>query len=240
MKGANRHLNPYGLKDGSEVVIPSRFILPKVRGGIVVNFAELRLYYFPANNPNIVYTFPVSVGREKWRTPTLETHIVRKKEDPTWHVPQSIREASKLKTGKALPATIAPGPNNPLGHYAMYLGKPGYLIHGNNAPNSIGTYASSGCIRLFNKDIEQLFSLTPINTPVHIIHHAHKAGWRANTLYLAVHPSMALEEESNHLNQHSLTRALNKTNHANAAINWHRVTQIAREHKGIPIAVAKR
>ncbi|MDF1796173.1 MAG: L,D-transpeptidase family protein [Coxiellaceae bacterium] len=237
MRDANRRLLYKRLRPGTEVVIPSRFILPKQRRGIVVNLAELRLYYFPKGQ-NVVYTYPVGVGRSKWRTPTLETIVYRKKELPTWYIPESIREETMRKKGKFLPKKIGPGEKNPLGPYAMYLLKRGYLIHGNNAPNSIGTYASSGCIRLFNHDVEQLFHMVPNRTPVHIVHHANKVGWRGNSLYLEVHRPMAHKEDPTDLNHTDVQNEIAiKTANTRAHVNWRKVALVERQRQGIPTRI---
>ncbi len=237
MRDANRHLIGKRLKPGMQVVIPQRFILPKHREGIIVNLAELRLYYFPANS-NVVYTYPVGVGRNKWRTPTLTTMVYRKKELPTWYIPESIRDETLLKKGKFLPKKIGPGPKNPLGTYAMYLLERGYLIHGNNAPNTIGTYASSGCIRMFNHDVEQLFHIVPNRTPVSIIHHANKVGRRGNTLYLEVHRAMSHNEEPNALNYTNATKEIKTaTNGRESKINWRKVQLVQKQRTGIPVRI---
>ncbi len=237
MRDANRLLLNKRLKPGTEVVIPSRFILPKIRQGIVINLAELRLYYFP-KDINVVYTYPVGVGRAQWRTPTIETIVYRKKELPTWYIPDSIREETMRKKGKFLPTKIGPGKDNPLGTYAMYLLKRGYLIHGNNAPKTIGTYASSGCIRLFNHDIEQLFHMVPNRTPVKIIHHANKVGVRGHTVYLEVHRAMSHNEDQTDLNHTDVQSEISiKTAHSRAHINWRKVNLVKKQRQGIPIRI---
>lgn len=237
MRDANRHLLSKRLKPGMQVVIPRRFILPNHRKGIVVNLAELRLYYFPKNK-NVVYTYPVGVGRNQWRTPTLKTIVYRKKELPTWYVPDSIRDETVLKKGKFLPEKIGPGPDNPLGPYAMYLLKRGYLIHGNNAPNTIGTYASSGCIRMFNHDVEQLFHLVENRTPVTIIHHATKAGRKNNQLYLEVHRKMSHDEELNDLNHTTTDQQIDMaTAGFTPKINWNKVKRVDAQRQGFPVRI---
>lgn len=237
MKDANRHLLRKRLQPGMQVVIPQRFILPKLQQGIVINLAELRLYYFPKGKA-VVYTYPVGVGRDNWRTPTLKTMVYRKKEQPTWYIPESIRDETMLKKGKFLPKKIGPGPKNPLGTYAMYLLKRGYLIHGNNAPNTIGTYASSGCIRLFNHDIEQLFHLVAKRTSVTIIHHANKVGLRNNQLYLEVHRRMSHDEDATQLNHTNINDEIAAVTAGHSSqINWRKVQRVKQQHQGIPIRI---
>src|SRR5690606_9951022 len=135
---------------------PSAFILPPgPREGIVLNLAELRLYYYHPGGKK-VSTFPVGIGRSGWLTPVGETVIARKKEGPTWIPPKSIREYMKKK-GVHLPEKVYPGPENPLGDFALYLGWQNYLMHGTNQPNTVGIRSSSGCIRMYPEDIKRLF-----------------------------------------------------------------------------------
>lgn len=197
---ANAHIhNPNQLKPNTRLIIPSAFILPEApRTGIVINLPEMRLYYYPPH-AGTVMTYPIAVGRENWRTPIGQTHIIDKTANPAWHVPKSIK-AHMLTKGVVLPDVVQPGPDNPLGYYALRLGLPGYLIHGTNNPESVGNRSSSGCIRMYPEDIEELFQVITIGTPVLIINQPVKAALHQNTLYLESHrpfpdqmPLMALE-----------------------------------------------
>lgn len=96
---------------GRKVLIPGQFILPPFRNGIVVNLAELRLYYFTPDG-KYVMTFPVAMGRDEWRTPTVATTVVSKEKDPVWIVPASIRNAMFENEGKLLPDRVYPGPES--------------------------------------------------------------------------------------------------------------------------------
>ena len=191
---------------GRKVLIPAQFILPPYRKGIVINLAELRLYYFSPDGKQVM-TFPVAMGRDEWRTPTVATTIVAKEKDPVWIVPDTIQDAMYEHEGKLLPDRVEPGPENPLGHYALHLGIPGYLIHGNNAPKSIGRFVSSGCIRMKNTDIETLFNTVKIGTPVHIIHYPNKVGWFNGDLYQESQVPVDLPEGPSDLNPTSLGRS---------------------------------
>lgn len=169
---ANPHLKNQKLKSGTLVVIPSRFILPDMpREGVVLNLADMRLFYYHPDK-NWVSTYPVGVGRQGWATPLGSTAIISKKKNPSWHPPDSIRREAENK-GTTLPTVVPPGPHNPLGQYALYLGLTGILMHGTNQPSSIGSRSSHGCIRMFAADIEELFSLIPIGTTVKIIYEVH-------------------------------------------------------------------
>ena len=148
---------------GTEVIIPTRFILPPgPREGIVINIAEYRLYYFPKGK-NVVYTYPLGIGREGWGSPIAHTSIVAKTKDPAWYPPASIR-AEHAADGDPLPTVVPPGPDNPLGPFKMSLGVPGYLIHGSNKKVGIGTRTSHGCFRMYNGDVTELFPMVPVGT----------------------------------------------------------------------------
>jgi L,D-transpeptidase ErfK/SrfK len=183
---------------GTQVVIPSQYILPRApRKGIVLNLPEMRLYYYPPQQPGRpaqVQTFPIGIGRMNWATPLGVTKIVSKTKDPSWRPPESIRREHAEK-GDPLPLLVPAGPDNPLGAYAMGLGIPGYLIHGTNKPIGVGMRVSHGCIRMLPEDIARLFPQLPVGTPVNIVNQPVKVGWYAGKLYIEVHPP--LEEYPN-------------------------------------------
>lgn len=186
MVEANPAVKPGKLKPGTDLLIPSEFILPNVpHEGIVLNVAEMRVYYFPANS-NTVITHPVGLGQQGWRTPIGETTIVAKRANPTWTPPPSIRREAAAR-GRTLPAVVGAGPNNPLGLYAMNLGWQNYLMHGTNSPNSVGTRASHGCIRMYAEDIDNLFHHVSVGDKVRVIHEPFKVGLKDGTMYLEAH-----------------------------------------------------
>lgn len=235
---ANPRVNFYRLRVGQKIVIPTEFILPKFRRGIVINIPELRLYYFTPDG-RYVYTFPVGLGREDWRTPTAITKVIQKQEDPYWHVPESIRDYTLAKTGELLPDVVPPGPKNPLGKYALVLGKTGYLIHGTNVPSSVGTFISSGCMRLLSEPIETLYYQVSIGTPVYIIHYPNKAGWFGDTLYLESHaPKSQYSDINTHdpeLSEMDTEKAIYEAVGRHPAyVNWHIASQIANRQDGLP------
>lgn len=189
--GANPDLDPWLPGTGKRVLVPNRFILPDApHKGIVINLAEMRLYYYPKQlkgQRQQVITHPIGVGREGWTTPLGKTRIIQKKKDPTWTPPASIL-AEHLEKGDPLPKVVPAGPDNPLGAYAMRLGMPGYLLHGTNRPFGVGMRVSHGCIRLFPEDIEHLFGIVAVNTPVEIVYQPYKAALDNGILYLEAHP----------------------------------------------------
>ena len=239
---ANPDINFYKLKVGQTIFIPKQFVLPKFRKGIVINIPELRLYYFSPDGET-VYTYPVGLGRPNWRTPLISAKVIRKKEDPIWNVPKSIREYVYNKSGKLLPEAIYPGPKNPLGKYALYLSKPGYMIHGTNAPTSVGTFISSGCMRLLRGPIETLYEEVPIGTPVHVIHYPNKVGWRGNKLYLESHRPIKsyTSHPSSELVEPNAEAAIYEAVHLRPAkVDWDIVAKNIKQELGVPELIGYR
>lgn len=169
--------------------LPLKFVLPPgPRRGLVLNLAEMRLYYFSAREPGQVFSYPVGIGREGWQTPVTTTRITAKTSDPNWYPPQSIRDEA-LAAGVVLPDVVLAGPENPLGSHALRLEISGYLLHGTNRPAGVGMRVSHGCIRLYPEDIVALFDLVDVGTELRIIDTPVKLGWLGNELYAEVHPA---------------------------------------------------
>jgi L,D-transpeptidase ErfK/SrfK len=222
------------------VILPSRFVLPEApRKGIVLNVAAKRLFYYPKSvpgEPPVVHTFPISIGREGWATPLGSTRIVSKVKDPPWRVPASIRK-EHAENGDPLPAVVPPGPDNPLGKFAMRLAVRGdYLIHGTNKPAGVGMRISHGCIRMNPEDIEWLFPQVPIGTPVHIVNQPLLLGVAEGALYLEAHP--ALEEDKARRIAWLLKEIESRVSKNPATqVDYERVADIAREQRGFPVSI---
>jgi L,D-transpeptidase ErfK/SrfK/L,D-transpeptidase YcfS len=177
------------------LTLPTWLLLPNVpRKGIVVNLAELRLYYFPSNDDNSVYVFPIGIGRVGRSTPIMRTTISKKIKNPTWTPTKNIRKEYLQKFNQVLPQVIPAGPDNPLGQFALRLshGRGEYLIHGTNKNFGIGLRVSSGCIRMRPHDIAWLYhrvqkgiSVNVINRPVKS--HVEPNGW----LYVEAHQPLS-------------------------------------------------
>lgn len=196
---ANPDVDPWLPGDQSEILVPTQYILPNApHKGIVINIAEMRLFYYPPTKrgeTQRVVTLPIGIGRDGWETPLGVTKIIQKRKDPTWTPPESIRKEHAEK-GDILPAVVPAGPNNPLGLFAMRLGIPGYLLHGTNRPAGVGMRVSHGCIRLFPEDIEYLFSQVSVNTPVRIVYQPYKIAMKGEQVYAEVHPEHEREGET--------------------------------------------
>lgn len=168
MLEANPGVDPFLPKAGTQLTIPQQMILPDtVRQGIVINVAEMRLYYYPEDS-NTVEILPIGIGQAGRETPrNWVTRVERKQEAPAW-TPTANTRREYAKEGKTLPAFVPPGEDNPMGLYAIYIGKL-YAIHGTNANFGIGLRVSQGCIRLRKDDIKYLFDNVPVGTRVQLI-----------------------------------------------------------------------
>ncbi|CNE90307.1 L,D-transpeptidase family protein [Yersinia nurmii] len=170
MLEANPGTDPYLPKPGSVLTIPTQMLLPDTpREGIVINLAELRLYYYPKGQDKVI-VYPIGIGQLGRNTPIMTTSVSQKIPNPTWTPTANIRK-HYLAQGVTLPAVVPAGPENPMGLFAMRLsaGAGEYLIHGTNANFGIGMRVSSGCIRLRPDDIQALFNSVPKGTRVQII-----------------------------------------------------------------------
>lgn len=226
---------------GTPIRIPSRFILPDApRAGVVINLPEMRIYHYPKDG-SVVHTWPISIGRVGWETPLGKTTVVRKKALPTWYPPESVRE-DYARRGEILPRVVEPGPDNPLGSHALYLGLPAYLIHGTNKPYSIGMRVSYGCVRLYPEHIVELFDMVDPGTPVTLVHQGVKAGWVGNDLYVEVHPTTGVADEEGRPGMTEAVRALIAATSAGGlppTLDWNRVEEALATANGIPVAVAR-
>ncbi|MFZ1624127.1 MAG: L,D-transpeptidase family protein [Gammaproteobacteria bacterium] len=225
--------------EGTVVTLPTRFILPSARSGLVVNIAEYRIYYFhQVDGKPGVSTFPVSIGRMDWSTPIGRWSVLAKQKDPAWYPPESIRN-EHLTDGRGVLQKVVPaGPDNPLGRYAMRLSINGYLIHGTNRPVGIGMQVTHGCIRMYPEDIEWLFPQVPVGTPVTIVNQPYKFGWAGDDLYLQAHPPLEDDKSTREREMTVLTEEyVQATRDRPAQVNWRLVEDVYRRHEGIPVRV---
>ncbi|HCH0658687.1 TPA: L,D-transpeptidase family protein [Enterobacter asburiae] len=195
----NNTIAPVNPAPGTVITIPSQMLLPDTpREGIVVNLAELRLYYFPPGE-NIVQVFPLGIGQLGLETPVTTTRVSQKIPNPTWTPTPGIR-ARSLEQGIKLPPVVPTGPNNPLGRFALRLGVGNgeYLIHGTSAPDSVGLRVSSGCMRMNAPDIKALFEQVRVGTRVQIINEPVKFSVEPDgKRYIEVHRPLAQAEGEN-------------------------------------------
>jgi len=239
---ANPGVDPWLPGEGTEIRLPKQFILPAIeRKGIIINLAEMRIFYYPkptAGKAPVVITHPVSIGRMDWTTPLGETQITMRIKDPAWYPPKSIIDEHQAK-GNTLPGTVPPGPDNPLGAYALQLAMPGYLIHGTNKPWSIGMRTTHGCIRMLPEDIEIFYEQVPTNTPVHIINMPIKVGWLEGQLYLEVHPALDDDTEKQGRSMTGVVeRIIAATQGRQIKVDWEAISDIYQRAAGIPLQIS--
>lgn len=234
MTEANPNVSYTNPEPGTSVIIPSKFILPSgPRRDIVINLAEMRLYFYHPDGRK-VSTYPIGIGKEGWLTPVGTTQIVRKRVDPTWVVPNSILE-NRMAHGDPIAATMPPGPENPLGRYAMNLGFKNIVIHGSPFPYGIGIRKSHGCINMFNEDIEELYPLVSMGTKVRIIHEPVKIGMMNNQLYLESHVPLqeSLYQEKLSLKE-KFQMVLKDTQYSKYKVQWDDIEEQQIQANGIP------
>jgi len=240
MRAANPKLDPWIPGEGARVVLPTQSLLPDApRTGIVINLPEMKLYYFekPGQAP-LVYS--ISPGREGLNTPVGQTTVTAKRANPTWTpTPRMIKEDPTLKP------FYPPGPDNPLGTHALYLGWPEMRIHGTNKPYAIGRRASSGCIRMYPEAIKDIYARVPVGTKITSVDQPVKVGWIGDKMYVEVSPTQEQSlrvEELGEFKSYEITSADMKRITAKAGpmadrIDWEAVRKAVREHRGYPVAV---
>ena len=241
---ANPGVDPWLPGAGVRIELAKHRILPMAeRRGIVINLPEHRLYYFPSTKgegPAEVFSYPVSIGKMDWRTPIGTTKIVQKVKDPPWYPPQSVRDEHAAK-GDILPAVVPAGPDNPLGRFAMRLGIPGgaYLLHGTNRPAGIGMQVTHGCMRLYPEDIEALFGMVPLNTPVTIVNQPFKVGWQGGRLWVEVHPALKEDVVEPPRLTDLMRLVVEATREALVPVDWEAVQRAYADARGIPVPVTQ-
>jgi L,D-transpeptidase ErfK/SrfK len=213
ISAANPGIDPWIPGADQLILLPTAHLLPDgPRDGIVINKAELGLYWFPKRGP--IRRHAIGVGREGFDTPVGP-----------------------------------PGPDNPLGRHALYLGWPTYLIHGTNKPYGVGRRVSRGCIRMYPEAIERLYEEVPIGTRVTVVDQPVKAGWHEGELYLEAHPDLGqLEElEENYsftpnpgaVEEAALALVRRKAADEIARVDWDLVEAELVARRGIPVRVSR-
>jgi len=183
MEALYPNIDPWVPPRGMKLIIPSQWVLPPTKKfGLLLNIAEMRLYYF-LKSIQMVRTYPIGIGDLGWFSPEGTFWITEKRKKPTWYIPQSLQEKYQMKV-------MPPGPENPLGDYCLSLSIPGYGIHGTNFPWAVGRLVTHGCIRLYPEDIEKLFPVVAIKTPVEIIYEPVKVGLKQGRIFIEIHPDV--------------------------------------------------
>jgi L,D-transpeptidase ErfK/SrfK len=238
---ANPGVDPWLPPVGRDIAIPQLYVLPQApHRGIVINLAQWRLFYF-SRDGNRVETHPVGLGVVDRTTPIGTTRVVRKEPHPTWYPPPSIRKEEHR------PAVVPPGPDNPLGDYALRLGWPDYLIHGTNKPDGVGRNVSHGCVHLYPEDIATLFAEVSVGTPVRTVNQPATAGWVGDQLYVQVYPSklqtqeIDVEQPVNFAPARGVAAVVRRAaGRAADLVDWRLVADAAARRTGMPVLVANR
>ncbi len=239
----NQSLDRWLIKPNDIITLPNKRILPdSPRNGITLNIAEYRMYYYP-QNASKVYSFAHGVGRQDWKTPLGRTSIQKKVKDPVWRPPESIRREHAAQ-GDPLPEVVPAGIHNPLGAYALYLNLPGdYRIHGTDIDKiyGIGMQITHGCVRMYPEDIEQLYHMVDVGTPVYIVKQPIKVGWLNNVLYIESHPDLEGEETTLDQRMASAMALIQKTpNVSLTELNQAALSDALDKQTGNPTAIYER
>jgi L,D-transpeptidase ErfK/SrfK len=238
---ANPGTDPWIPGEGTNVVLPTVHLPPDAEPeGIVINLADMRLYYF-AEPGGPMQSFPIGIGREGLLTPLGSTEVVRKQKDPTWRPTARMRSENP-----ELPEAVPAGPDNPLGNRAMYLGWPQYLIHGTNKPLGIGRRTSSGCVRMYPEDVEYLFDEVAIGTKVTVVDQPIKLSWIDDALYIEAHPTQAQSDQIEMsgtfepiLDSAVVDQVLAVAGDRAPTLDWSRIREATIERRGYPIRITR-
>ncbi|WP_440874440.1 L,D-transpeptidase family protein [Thalassotalea sp. PLHSN55] len=209
LMAANPDIDPFLPAVGTAIVIPKKMLLPFIKKeGLVVNLAELRLYYF--GDAQRVHVFPIGIGRQGLSTPQTISYISEKRKDPIWRPTKEMQARYFEEHGKEMAKEFPPGPDNPFGKYALRIGRSEYLLHGSNQRFGIGMRASSGCIRMYDDDIKWLYDNIALDTSIRIINQPIKMSYELNTRLIEIHQPLSPDEDDKHAQQLDLPKAVQK------------------------------
>ncbi len=244
---ANPGVDPWLPGEGREIVLPTQFVLPDApREGLVINLAQLRMFYFPKakeGEPRTVLTHPIGIGKVGWKTPEGTTKVTGKAKNPTWFPPASVRK-EHAAAGDPLPSKVPPGPDNPLGAHMMTLGWPSYLVHGTNKPYGVGLRSSHGCVRFYPEDIALLYDKVPIGTKVTVVNQPFVFGWQGNALYIQAFPVLEDDEREHPTAAETLLNAAisdelwQQVKEHDAVVDLELVNEIVANPRGIAMPVS--
>jgi L,D-transpeptidase ErfK/SrfK len=184
---------------------------------------------------NGVTGYPVAVGRAGWPTPLGPFSVVTKETNPTWDVPESIREEAR-RAGRALPRKVPPGPGNPLGAYWLGLSLGSIGIHGTNAPTSVYRVATHGCVRLRPEAIAALFPRVAVGTTGALVYEPVLVAVAGNEIFVEAHPDVYHRGSNEAL---EVVRARARELGVFDRVNWDLATQVIREQAGIARSVGR-
>ena len=216
------------LKIGRTLKVNTRKIVPKVtETGIVVNIPDRMLYYFKEGK--LASAFPVGLGRPDWETPTGLFTIKGRERNPTWHVPASIREEMATK-GQPVETAVPPGPDNPLGRYALRTSISGVLLHETIWPTSVYQFRSHACIRIMAEHMEKFFQSVRVGTQGEIIYEPVKVALtNEGRIFLEAHRDIYKKLPS----LDSEVRKLLDRRGLSGKVNWEKIDKVLQEKPDI-------
>ncbi len=237
---ANPGVDPWMPGENSRVVLPAVHLSPSApREGIVINLADMRLYHYVDGQTE--HSYAIGIGREGLSTPLGSTTIVRKVKDPIWRPTPRMR-----REDPALPAEVPPGPDNPMGTRSLYFGWAPYAIHGTNKPLGVGRRVSSGCLRMYNGDIEALFEQVEVGTKVAVVDEPINLAWIDGELFMEAHPtqeqSVALEAGGTiaaTLTEDIAEQVRVSANGATERLDWDVIRALAEERRGYAVRITR-
>jgi len=233
-----RSMNQLGakapLRVGQKLAYNNRKIIPQqIKNGIIINIPDRTLYYFQQGV--LVTSLPVALGsvikNEKyvWQTPVGKFRITAKMKNPTWTVPSSIR-TEMGEHGKDIITTFPPGPENPLGKYAIRTSIPGILIHSTTKPSSIYSFSSHGCIRLSPNQMKTFFPQIKVNTNGEIIYKPVKlAVTESGRVFLEVHRDAYNKGDSLVAEARQMVEKQKLSN----LVNWEKFKSVVKQKNGV-------
>jgi L,D-transpeptidase ErfK/SrfK len=222
------------LQPGQELKVNTRKIVPMtIDNGIIINVPDRTLYSF--KNSRLVRSFSVGMGlptsktSTSWKTPIGKFKVIAKKKDPTWYVPPSIQEEMELE-GKEIITSVPPGPDNPLGRYALKTTLPGIMIHETIKPASVNQYRSHGCIRVLPENMEKFFEEVEPDTSGELLYMPVKAAISdKGRVFLEVHKDFY--NRIKNMKEEAKTQLI-KTGASNR-VDWQKVEKLLKERAGI-------
>lgn len=244
IRAANPGVDPWIPGAGTKITLPTQHILPNApHKGVVINLSEMRLYVF-GHDGDAPATYPIGIGRSGLTTPLGSTTVARATIDPIWTPTPRMR-----KEDPTLPAVVPPGPENPMGTHALYLGWESYAIHGTDKPYSIGRRLSSGCIRMYPEDILTLYDNIPVGTSVTVVDQPIKTAWIGNDFYIEAHPTQEQADILSHdyaykpsypVTEEDIRTVLAAAGDAASTLDFEKIRKVLKERRGLPTIVGKR
>lgn len=221
------------LQKGQILRINTTRIVPKeVDNGVIINIPDRTLYLF---RDGAVSAFPVGLGMPswrgltRWRTPTGEFTVLGKQKDPTWFVPESMQWKMQLE-GKEVKKIVPPGPENPLGRFAVKTSIPGILIHETLWPTSVYRFASHGCVRMLPEHMERLFGDVQTGTSGEILYMPVKVGMSPQgRAFLEVHRDVYDRVKD----PNEEVRRLVEQYGVSDKVDWNKIEMLLKEQPGI-------